>query len=119
MRIAVLPGDGIGPEIVEATLCILERANSVFRLRLDFERLDVGMSAHRRTGTTLPDQTFEHTKTADGIILGPAGVTAYPPASQGGLNGRALYASDWTSMPTSARYGRDTSCRAPSQAWTA
>jgi isocitrate/isopropylmalate dehydrogenase len=86
MRIAVLPGDDIGPEIVEATLCILERANSVFRLRLDFEKLDVGMSAHRRTGTTLPDQTFERTKTADGIILGPAGVTAYPPASQGGLN---------------------------------
>jgi 3-isopropylmalate dehydrogenase len=86
MRIAVLPGDDIGPEIVEATLRILERANTSFRLQLSFEILEVGMSAHRRTGSTLPDTTFVRAKSADGIILGPAGVTAYPPASEGGLN---------------------------------
>lgn len=86
MQIAVLPGDDIGPEIVEATLRVLERANSVFGLRLSFEILAVGMSAHRSTGTTLPEATFERAKNADGIILGPAGVTAYPPASEGGLN---------------------------------
>ena len=75
MQIAVLPGDDIGPEIVEATLRVLERANSVFGLRLSFEILAVGMSAHRSTGTTLPEATFERAKNADGIILGPAGVT--------------------------------------------
>jgi 3-isopropylmalate dehydrogenase len=86
MQIAVLPGDDIGPEIVEASLRVLERVSTMFRLRLSFEVLDVGMSAHRSTGTTLPDATFERAKKAAGIILGPAGVTTYPPASEGGLN---------------------------------
>jgi 3-isopropylmalate dehydrogenase len=86
MNLAVLPGDDIGPEIVEATLQVLEKADRLFGLGLSFQVLEVGMAAHRRTGTTLPDETFEHAKRADGIILGPAGVTAYPPAADGGLN---------------------------------
>jgi isocitrate/isopropylmalate dehydrogenase len=86
MNLAVLPGDDIGPEIVEATLRVLEKADHLFGLGLSFQMLEVGMAAHRRTGTTLPDETFEQAKRADGIILGPAGVTAYPPAADGGLN---------------------------------
>jgi 3-isopropylmalate dehydrogenase len=86
MKLAVLPGDDIGPEIVEATLQVLEQADRMFGLRLSLQVHEVGMAAHRRTGTTLPDDVFEHAKQADGIILGPAGVTAYPPAADGGLN---------------------------------
>jgi len=86
MRIAVLPGDDIGPEIVEATLLIFEHANKQFGLKIDFDVLEVGMVAHRKTGSTLPDKVFESAKAADGIILGPAGVTLYPPVSEGGFN---------------------------------
>jgi isocitrate/isopropylmalate dehydrogenase len=86
MRIAVLPGDDIGPEIVESTLTILQQADRKFGLKLAFDVLDVGMAAHRRAGTTIPDASYESAKAADGIIIGPAGVTSYPPAADGGLN---------------------------------
>lgn len=86
MKIAVFPGDDIGPEIVESTLTILEDADRKFGLCAVFDVLEVGMAAHRRTGTTIPDAAFECAKAADGIIIGPAGVTSYPPASDGGLN---------------------------------
>ncbi len=86
MKIAVLPGDDIGPEITEATLSVLQAADRRFGLDLGFEILDVGMAAHRKTGTTLPPATIEAAREADGIILGPCGVSAYPPASEGGVN---------------------------------
>jgi len=86
MKIAVLPGDDIGPEITEATLSVLEAADRRFDLDLSFDVVEVGMAAHRSTGTTLPPTTIEAARNADGIILGPCGVAAYPPASEGGIN---------------------------------
>src|SRR4249920_656725 len=86
MKIAVLPGDDIGPEITEATLLVLQVADRRFGLDLDFDLLDVGMAAHRKTGTTLPAATIEAARRADGIILGPCGVSTYPPAGEGGVN---------------------------------
>jgi isocitrate/isopropylmalate dehydrogenase len=86
MKIAVLPGDDIGPEITDATLTVLEAANRRFGLDIGFQILDVGMAAHRKTGTTLPPATVEAARQADGIILGPCGVSAYPPAHEGGVN---------------------------------
>jgi isocitrate/isopropylmalate dehydrogenase len=86
MKIAVLPGDDIGPEITEATLSVLAAADRRFGLDLAFDLLDVGMAAHRRTGTTLPQAAIDAARAADGIILGPCGVSAYPPARDGGVN---------------------------------
>ncbi len=86
MNIAVLPGDDIGPEITRATLSVLEAADRRFGLDLAFDVLDVGMAAHRNSGTTLPGATIEAARAADGIILGPCGVSAYPPAAEGGVN---------------------------------
>jgi isocitrate/isopropylmalate dehydrogenase len=86
MKIAVLPGDDIGPEITEATLAVLEAADRRFALDLGFEMAEVGIAAHRRTGTTLPRDVVEAAGNADGIILGPCGVAAYPPESDGGIN---------------------------------
>lgn len=86
MKIAVLPGDDIGPEITEATLAVLEAADRRFALDLGFEMAEVGMAAHRRTGTTLPPDAVEAARNAEGIILGPCGVSAYPPESEGGVN---------------------------------
>ena len=86
MRIAVLPGDDIGPEITEATLTVLQAVDAVYDLGLKFEVSEVGMAAYRKHRTTLPDAVLEQARRADGILLGPAGITAYPPRSEGGLN---------------------------------
>jgi len=86
MKIAVLPGDDIGPEITSATLAVLEAADRRFDLDLAFDVAEVGMDAHRRTGTTLPAPAMEAARNADGIILGPCGVATYPPESDGGVN---------------------------------
>lgn len=86
MKLAVLPGDDIGPEIADAALRVLEKASDEFGLALSFDVHEVGMASYRRTGTTLPDTAFEAAATADGIILGPGGMTAYPPVSEGGIN---------------------------------
>ncbi|WP_159351392.1 isocitrate/isopropylmalate dehydrogenase family protein [Roseomonas harenae] len=86
MRLAVLPGDDIGPEITEAALRVLRAADARYALGLSFDIHEVGMAAHRRLGTTLPAEAFEAARAADGILLGPGGMTEYPPLSEGGVN---------------------------------
>lgn len=86
MKLAVLPGDDIGPEIVAAALDVLSTADKVFGLGIDYDVHEVGMAAHRRLGTTLPDAAMEGVLAADGVLLGPGGMTAYPPLSEGGVN---------------------------------
>lgn len=86
MKIAVLPGDDIGPEITDATLTVLRKADQVHGLGLEFDVHEVGMAVHRQLGTTLPDAALAAAFAADGILLGPGGMTAYPPVSEGGIN---------------------------------
>src|SRR5438309_624264 len=50
MKIAVLPGDDIGPEITDATLAVLEAADRRFALDLGFDVVEVGMAAHCQGG---------------------------------------------------------------------
>lgn len=86
MRIIVLPGDGIGPEICEATIAVLEAANRLHRLDLSFEYDDVGFESLKKYGTTLREETLAKARTCDGIILGPQSHMDYPPREQGGRN---------------------------------
>jgi 3-isopropylmalate dehydrogenase len=86
MRIIVLPGDGIGPEISEATLAVLQAANRLFRLELAFDHDDVGFESLRKYGTTLREETLAKARTYDGIILGPQSHMDYPAREQGGRN---------------------------------
>jgi isocitrate/isopropylmalate dehydrogenase len=86
MQILVLPGDGIGPEIVAATLSVLEAADKRFGLGLRFEENAIGLVALRALGTTLPDRVIEHVARADGVILGPVSHNEYPPVEEGGVN---------------------------------
>ncbi len=86
MRIAVLPGDGIGPEITAATLALLEALDARFGLGLAFERHEIGFAALERAGTTFPDAVFEACRVAEGILLGPVAHLEYPPRERGGLN---------------------------------
>ena len=82
----MLPGDGIGPEIMKATAVVLDKLNKSFNLRLNFEQLSIGMSALEATGSTLPDEIMGQIKSADGVILGPCDTYAYPSREEGGIN---------------------------------
>ncbi|WP_439579066.1 isocitrate/isopropylmalate dehydrogenase family protein [Elioraea sp.] len=91
MDIVVLPGDGIGPEITEATLTVLRAAAARFRLGLRFETHDVGLATLGTHGTTLPEDVFARAMAADGTILGPIASYEYPPREQGGINLSAAF----------------------------
>ncbi|MBT7944244.1 MAG: isocitrate/isopropylmalate dehydrogenase family protein, partial [Alphaproteobacteria bacterium] len=86
MKILVLPGDGIGPEIMAATVVALNVLNDTCALKLDFEQRDVGLPALATEGSTLSDALMGHIKAADGVIIGPVDTYAYPPPSEGGVN---------------------------------
>ena len=84
--ILVLPGDGIGPEIVAATVEILRAADRLFGLGIRYETAAVGFDALKASGTTFPDAVLQRARAADGIILGPVSHNDYPPTEKGGLN---------------------------------
>ena len=86
MKILVLPGDGIGPEITQATLAVLDRANARFKLGLEWQIEDIGFAALKKHGSTLPDYVMEAARQAPGVILGPVSHLVYPPREQGGIN---------------------------------
>jgi len=86
MKLLVLPGDGIGPEITDATLTVLERANEKFKLDLVWQIEDIGIKTLKSKGSTLPDDVMAAARKAPGIILGPVDHLQYPPREQGGIN---------------------------------
>jgi len=86
MKILVLPGDGIGPEITKATLAVLDRANAKFKLGLEWDQRDIGMITLKSKGSTLPEDVMEAARKAPGIILGPVDHLQYPSREQGGIN---------------------------------
>lgn len=84
---AVLPGDYIGPEIVNAAVRVISSASDKFDLGLSFEEHDVGYKSLRTHGTTLTEGVLEAACAANGgIILGPCDNGGYPAPSEGGLN---------------------------------
>ncbi|MEO8442160.1 MAG: isocitrate/isopropylmalate family dehydrogenase, partial [Betaproteobacteria bacterium] len=86
MNIAVMPGDDIGPEITDVTMTMLEAVNRAYALGMEFEIVDVGMASFRKCGNTMPESAVEKALAADGVILGPCGMTLYPPREEGGIN---------------------------------
>ncbi len=72
-RIVLLPGDGIGPEVVEAARQVLEAAASLTGLQLEFSPARVGGSAMDSEGTPLPRTTLELCRQSDAILLGAVG----------------------------------------------
>ncbi len=86
MKLLVLPGDGIGPEITHATLAVLREADRRHGLGIETETMDIGFAALNATGTTLPEPVMEAARAADGILLGPISHLDYPPRDKGGVN---------------------------------
>ena len=90
MRLLLLPGDGIGPEIVAATRSVLEAADAAFGLGLTLDEATIGFAALEAQGTTIPQAVIDAARAADGVVLGPVSHNAYPPRDQGGLNPSAV-----------------------------
>jgi len=86
LRLLVLEGDGIGPEITAATLAVLRAVDAKFALGLSCESAAIGWAAHKAQGSTFPDAVEFAAKAADGVLLGPVSHNDYPPRAEGGLN---------------------------------
>ncbi|MFT5487133.1 MAG: isocitrate/isopropylmalate dehydrogenase [Paracoccaceae bacterium] len=91
MKILLLPGDGIGPEIMTATEKALTALDAKFGLGLALETRDVGEAALAKHGSTVPNGLIDHARTVDAVILGPVDTAAYPPAAEGGINPSATF----------------------------
>ena len=68
MKICVLPGDGIGREVIDATIPILEKVAP-----LQFETYAAGAQHYQKTGDALPEASFAAAKAADAILFGAMG----------------------------------------------
>ncbi len=79
-KIIVLPGDGIGPEIVAEGIKVLNKVREKFRLDLEWETALMGGVAYDKTGKPLPDETLDLCRKADAILFGAVGGPQYDSA---------------------------------------
>jgi 3-isopropylmalate dehydrogenase len=73
MRVVVLPGDGIGPEVIREAAGVLEKACTAAGLELQLDERRMGGAAIDADGTPLTDQTLEASQSADAVLLGAVG----------------------------------------------
>jgi 3-isopropylmalate dehydrogenase len=74
-RIAVLPGDGIGREVMAPCLSLLETVVArIGGFRLNLESYEAGAEVYRNTGIALPADAISAAATADAILLGAMGL---------------------------------------------
>jgi len=72
-RIAVIPGDGTGPEVIREGRKVLDAAGQRFGFKLDYLDYDLGGARYRRTGEILPDSVLEELRKVNAIYLGAIG----------------------------------------------
>ncbi len=85
-RIGLLVGDGIGREIVPASVVVIEAAMRAAGARVEWERLPFGRSAIDDHGTAVPRQTLEALADVDAWLLGPHDSASYPEPQRSSLN---------------------------------
>jgi len=72
-KIAVLPGDGIGPEVMKEAIKVLDAVQKKFSLELEITFSDVGGCAIDRHGKALPEETLRNCESSDSILFGSVG----------------------------------------------
>ena len=70
MKIALFPGDGIGPEVIEAAKRVLDAVAVKRGYSIIYERFLIGGASIDRTGSALTDETIDAAKKCDSILLG-------------------------------------------------
>lgn len=73
MRITVLPGDGIGPEVTTEAVCVLEAVARAFKHETEFTFKDIGGCAIRKHNDPFPEDTMNACLEADAVLLGAVG----------------------------------------------
>ncbi|GAB2466152.1 isocitrate/isopropylmalate family dehydrogenase [Comamonas humi] len=86
MKIVVLPGDGIGPETMAATVEALQAASQRFDLNLALDHDLAGHESLRRHGATVTPALLAKVKAADGLMLGPMSTYDFKDESKGEIN---------------------------------
>ena len=76
-KIAVLPGDGIGPEIIEQAVKTMNAVGKKFNHSFNYEYAPVGAAAIDKTGSPLPDETLIKCKASDAVLFGAIGDPKY------------------------------------------
>ncbi len=77
LKIAVLPGDGVGPEVTAEAMRVLEAAALAFGHGLDLSFKEIGGSAIKRFGVPLPDETLEACLASSAVLMGAVGDPAF------------------------------------------
>jgi 3-isopropylmalate dehydrogenase len=72
-KIAVVPGDGTGPEVIAEAVKVLKSAANKFKFKTDLTTFDFGGERYKRTGETLPDSAVTDLRKFDAILLGAIG----------------------------------------------
>ena len=86
MKFLVLPGDGIGPEIVQVAVDVLKAADKRHGLNISLDYEDVGFVSLEKHGTTLREDVLQGARAYDGIVLGTQSHADYPAPEKGGRN---------------------------------
>ncbi len=89
-KVAILPGDGIGTEVVAEAERVLARLNDKYTLGIETESALVGGHAYDEHGSPLPDSTLDLAKNADAILLGAVGGPKWEPLDYSVRPERAL-----------------------------
>ena len=79
LKLAVIPGDGIGTEVVAEGLKVLDAAAARHGLSFDRVEYDLGARRYNATGETLPESVLAELRGVDGILLGAVGDPSVPP----------------------------------------
>lgn len=74
--ISLMPGDGIGPELTEATLKVLDAVQRKNRISLKIHEVEAGDDCARKRGVPLPQETIDAIRASDACLKGPVGDTA-------------------------------------------
>lgn len=72
-NIALIPGDGIGPEIVAGAVTVLDAVGEKFGHKFNYTEVDMGGCAIDKHGTSLPQETIDICKKSDSVLLGAVG----------------------------------------------
>src|SRR6202167_4825146 len=77
-KIAVIPGDGIGKEVVPEGLRVLEAAGRQFGLRFSCQHFDWSCETYARTGKMMPEHGLDQLRDFDAIFMGAVGYPGVP-----------------------------------------
>jgi tartrate dehydrogenase/decarboxylase/D-malate dehydrogenase len=77
-RVALIPGDGIGKEVVPAAVAVIEKAGSRFGFGFDWSDFDWSCELYSKTGRMMPDDGIEQLRPFDGVFLGAVGYPGVP-----------------------------------------